>query len=159
LHNSLVDVAVSLRIYMELDKGVDICKPENRTDSNEAICALIAPSHIQKSEMPRTIADERMVDVLKVDSPSNDGKEHVEKEVLVLSSPRRSSRLSAKASPDERLTIGDEATLLGDAASTFRELDESIAKGVKKRRPRSKAHTKKAHKSKKPKKQHRSRRK
>jgi DNA polymerase III epsilon subunit-like protein len=162
LHNSLVDVAVSLRIYMELDKGVDICKPNNRTDSNEAICALIAPSHIEKSEMPKTIADERMVDVLKVNEHGGHDHESVEKEVLVLSSPRRSSRLSAKASPTERLTIGDEATLLGDAASTFRELDESIAKGVKKRRSRSrsKSHTKKSsHKSKGKRRHHESRRK
>jgi DNA polymerase III epsilon subunit-like protein len=162
LHNSLVDVAVTLRIYMELDNGVDICKPENRTVSNEAICALIAPSHISKDEMPRTVADERMVEVLKVDHLGDD--EHVEKEVLVLSSPRRSSRLSAKASPAERLTIGDEAALLSEAARSFEENDESVARGVKKRATKAKSktrpHTKKDHKSKgKGKKSHGSRRK
>jgi len=148
LHNSLVDVAVSLRIYMELSNNIDICKPENRTISNEAICALIAPSHIEKAEMPKTIADEEMIDVLKIEPPNQD--EPIEKDVLVLASPRRSPRLSTKVSPVERLTIGDEATLLSQAATLFEENDDSLARGVKTRAKKAttRPHTKKAHKSK-----------
>lgn len=57
LHNALVDVAVCLRIYMKLDKNVDICDISNRV-TNEFIHDLIKPSMILSNELPARVGDE-----------------------------------------------------------------------------------------------------
>lgn len=56
LHNALVDVAVCLRIFMKLYKGVDLCDSQNK-DSNKFICDTINPSDLKPSEVPRRIGE------------------------------------------------------------------------------------------------------
>jgi len=56
LHNALVDVAVCLRIFMKLYKGVDICDGQNKV-SNKFICDTINPSDLKPSEVPRRIGE------------------------------------------------------------------------------------------------------
>lgn len=116
LHNALVDVAVSLRVYMMLNHSIDICSEESQTESNRIICELINPGHISKADMPRTIADEAIAMLVEEE-------EEPTTQMVRRSSPRLKSL-------SERLTIGDEATLLGDAATTFD--NEDTARGTKK---------------------------
>ena len=56
LHNALVDVAVCLRIFMKLFKGVDLCDTSNNAN-NKFICDTISPSDLKPSEIPRRIGD------------------------------------------------------------------------------------------------------
>lgn len=56
LHNALVDVAVCLRIFMKLFKGVDLCDTSNKV-TNKFICDTISPSDLKPSEIPRRIGD------------------------------------------------------------------------------------------------------
>jgi len=56
LHNALVDVAVCLRIFMKLYKGIDICNSDFKA-SNEFICKTINPSDLIPSEIPRRVGE------------------------------------------------------------------------------------------------------
>jgi hypothetical protein len=56
LHNALVDVAVCLRIFMKLYKGVDLCDITHRP-SNKFICDTINPSDLKPRDVPRRIGD------------------------------------------------------------------------------------------------------
>lgn len=57
LHNSLVDVAVCLRVYMKLYKNVDICDAAHkRTDG--LIYDLIKPARILSNELPARVGDD-----------------------------------------------------------------------------------------------------
>jgi len=56
LHNALVDVAVCLRIFMKLFKGVDLCDSDNK-NNNKFICDTINPSNLKPSEVPRRIGE------------------------------------------------------------------------------------------------------
>jgi len=49
LHNSMVDVAVTLRVFMKIAYDVDICDERNR-QSHEHICNLINPSDIETED-------------------------------------------------------------------------------------------------------------
>lgn len=57
LHNSLVDVAVCLRVYMKLYKNVDICDSTHRP-TNMFVYDLIKPIRILSNELPARIGDE-----------------------------------------------------------------------------------------------------
>lgn len=57
LHNALVDISVTLRVYLKLTMGIDICEDHNEnllsinTVSNDnEICSLINPQEIQPEE-------------------------------------------------------------------------------------------------------------
>ena len=56
LHNALVDVAVCLRIFMKLYKGVDLCDSTHRYN-NKFICDTINPGDLKPSEVPRRIGE------------------------------------------------------------------------------------------------------
>jgi DNA polymerase III epsilon subunit-like protein len=58
LHNALVDIAVTLRVYMKLVHDIDICgsvgslqSPRSQPQCNKDICNLIKPSPIKKSPL------------------------------------------------------------------------------------------------------------
>lgn len=58
LHNALVDIAVTLRVYMKLVNDIDICgsvgslqSPRSQPQCNKDICNLIKPSPIKKSPL------------------------------------------------------------------------------------------------------------
>jgi len=58
LHNALVDIAVTLRVYMKLVHDIDICgsvgslqSPRSQPQCNKDICNLIKPSQIKKSPL------------------------------------------------------------------------------------------------------------
>jgi DNA polymerase III epsilon subunit-like protein len=140
LHNALVDVAVSLRIYMMLRASKNICSAEHMTESNDAICALINPTPISKAEMPKTIADElEMVDILPVEkSNALEMSLHTPAEA---SAPAQTTRRSSRLNSSPRLTIGEEATLLGEAASVFENMDSAVAKGISTRSKTKKTKT------------------
>ena len=58
LHNALVDIAVTLRVYMKLVHDIDICgsvgslqSPRSQPQCNKDFCNLIKPSPIKKSPL------------------------------------------------------------------------------------------------------------
>ena len=50
LHNALVDISVTLRVYMMLAHDIDICAEENNTPSNIEICNIIQAVDIDNRE-------------------------------------------------------------------------------------------------------------
>lgn len=56
LHNALVDVAVCLRIFMKLFRGIDVCDTMHMSN-NKFICDTINPSDLEASEVPRRIGE------------------------------------------------------------------------------------------------------
>jgi hypothetical protein len=54
LHNALVDISVTLRVYLKLTMDIDICKDHteissgiNTVSNDNEICSLINPQEIQ----------------------------------------------------------------------------------------------------------------
>jgi hypothetical protein len=65
LHNALVDISVTLRVYLKLTMGIDICEDHteissgiNTVSNDNEICSLINPQEIQ---------DEEEIDIVKYD--------------------------------------------------------------------------------------------
>lgn len=65
LHNDLVDISVTLRVYLKLTMGIDICEAHidnslsiNTVSNDNEICSLINPQEIQ---------DEEEIDIVKYD--------------------------------------------------------------------------------------------
>ena len=63
LHNALVDVSVTLRVYLKLTQGIDICSGStgpmrDRIITNQDICNLIQPIPITEDEVMSPESDE-----------------------------------------------------------------------------------------------------
>jgi DNA polymerase III epsilon subunit-like protein len=66
LHNALVDVAVCLRIFMFLNKKIDICDDDHKP-ANEFIYDTIRPSKVLSNQLPVQIGDSpRIVEIKKM---------------------------------------------------------------------------------------------
>lgn len=57
LHNALVDISVTLRVYLKLTMGIDICEDHidnslsiNTVSNDNEICSLINPQEMQHEE-------------------------------------------------------------------------------------------------------------
>lgn len=62
LHNALVDISVTLRVYLKLVANIDICQPMNKLAANPAtltnnneICNLINPIPIREGEVVENV--------------------------------------------------------------------------------------------------------